>query len=212
MTLGGESQHVFLPRREGSLNDQQREQLDQITHHASTLADWLHSAHSSSQDYYQDQDQDQDEPDQELVNDCTAERLGQAAIMLARINHQFARLMEELDTSRNSIPHHQPRRRNSMEISTKDQVTVNDIFMTALRAHCPAPVSFPKVEVPISYDQHELPYLRINARYLADDPELNPRLMATLHTHTDGPLADAGITGSTVVTYTPLREQDRENL
>ena len=115
--------------------------------------------------------------------------------MLARINHKFARLMEELDTSRNSIPHHQPRRRNSMEISTKDQVTVNNIFMTALRAHCPAPVSFPKVEVTISYDQHELPYLRINARYLADDPELNPRLMATLHTHTDGPLADAGITG-----------------
>ena len=36
--------------------------------------------------------------------------------------------------------------------------------------------------------------------------------MVTLHTHTDGPLADAGITVSTVVTYTPLREQDRENL
>ena len=148
------------------MNDQQREQLDQITHHASTLADWLHSAHSSSQDYYQDQD----EPDQELVNDCTAERLGQAAIMLARINHQFARLMEELDAGRNNISHHQPRRRNSMEISTKDQVTVNNIFMTALRAHFPAPVSFPKVEVPISYDQDELPYLRINARYLADYP------------------------------------------
>ena len=111
------------------MNDQQREQLDQIARHASTLADWLHSAHSSSQDYYLDQDQD--EPDQELVNDFTAERLGQAAIMLARINHQFARLMEELDASRNSIPHHQPRRSNSMEISTKDQVTINDIFMTA---------------------------------------------------------------------------------
>ena len=69
------------------MNDQQREQLDQIARHASTLADWLHSAHSSSQDYYLDQDQD--EPDQELVNDFTAERLGQAAIMLARINHQF---------------------------------------------------------------------------------------------------------------------------
>ena len=98
------------PRREGSLNDQQREQLDQIARHASTLADWLHSPHSSSQDYYQDQD----EPDQELVNDCTTERLGQAAIMLARINHQFARLMEELDAGRNNIPHHQPRRSNSM--------------------------------------------------------------------------------------------------
>ena len=78
------------------MNDQQREQLDQITHHASTLADWLHSAHSSSLDYYQDQD----EPDQELVNDCTAERLGEAAILLARINHEFARLMEELDAGR----------------------------------------------------------------------------------------------------------------
>ena len=77
----------------------------------------------------------------------------------------------------------------------------------------PAAITFPiiKVEVPISYDQHELPYLRINARYLADDPELNPRLMATLHTRTDGPLAEADITVSTVVTYTPLREQDQEN-
>ena len=36
--------------------------------------------------------------------------------------------------------------------------------------------------------------------------------MATLHTRTDGPLAEAGITVSTVVTYTPLREQDQENL
>ena len=81
-------------------------------------------------------------------------------------------------------------------------MTVNNIFMTALRAHFPAPVSFPKVDITIGYDQDELPYLRINARYLADDPRLNPRLMATLHTRTDGPLAEAGIT---VVTYTPLR-------
>ncbi len=44
-----------------------------------------------------------------------------------------------------------------MEISTKDQVTINDIFMTALRAHFPASVSFPKVEVTVSYDQDELP-------------------------------------------------------
>ena len=94
-----------------------------------------------------------------------------------------------------------------MDISTKDQVTVNNIFMTALRAHFPAPVSFPEVDITIGYDQDELPYLRVDARYLADDPELTPRLMATLHTRADVPLAEAGIT---VVTYTPLRQQDRE--
>ena len=74
-----------------------------------------------------------------------------------------------------------------MDISTKDQVTVNNIFMTALRAHFPAPVSFPEVDITIGYDQDELPYLRVDARYLADDPEISPRLMATLHTRTDGP-------------------------
>ena len=130
------------------MNDQQREQLDQIARHASTLADWLHSAHSSSQDYYLDQDQD--EPDQELVNDFTAERLGQAAIMLARINHQFARLMEELDAGRNSIPHHQPRRSNSMEISTKDQVTINDIFMTASGRISPHLYPSPRSKSPLA--------------------------------------------------------------
>lgn len=99
-----------------------------------------------------------------------------------------------------------------MGISTKDQATVKNIFMTALKDPFPEPVSFHKVEVSIGYDQDELPYFKIDARYLADDPELDPMLMATLHRRTDAPLAEAGITESTVITYGLLREQDRQNL
>ena len=73
-----------------------------------------------------------------------------------------------------------------MGISTKDQATVKNIFMTALKDHFPEPVSFHKVEVSIGYDQDELPHFKIDARYLADDPELAPMLMATLHRRTTG--------------------------
>ena len=75
------------------MNSNQRDKLDNTAQQASTLADWLQNAHSSSNDYYDD-DHDSD---QQSVNHMTAESLGRAAIMLARLNQNFNSLMEELN-------------------------------------------------------------------------------------------------------------------
>ena len=75
------------------MNSHQKEKLDHTARQASTLADWLHDAHSSSNDYFHDDHGS----DPQTVNRMTAEQLGQAAIMLARVNQNFNSLMEELN-------------------------------------------------------------------------------------------------------------------